>query len=66
MSVTTEIPIDAKEAGKMLNVNPRTVIRMAEQGKLPYFKVNETQWRFFRSDIQAYIDAQLRRPERQG
>lgn len=57
MSVKT--PISAREAAKMLGVTPRTVIRLVERNEIPGFKVGDV-WRFYREDIQYYIDTQMR------
>jgi len=43
----------------MLRIHPRTVIRLANQGELPGFKVGG-QWRFKRQDIEDYIEEQKR------
>jgi len=58
--VATERPIDAKEVADMLGIKPRTVLRLAERGEIIGFKVGDV-WRFHRSDIEAYIEAQKRR-----
>jgi excisionase family DNA binding protein len=47
----------SEQAARMLGVKPRTVINLAKQGKIPAFRVGDL-WKFLRSDIQAYIDAQ--------
>src|SRR5437868_15443191 len=52
--------LDADEVGEMLRVHPCTVIRLANQGELPGFKVGG-QWRFRRRDIENYIEEQKRR-----
>jgi excisionase family DNA binding protein len=52
--------LDAEEVGKMLRIHSRTVIRLANQGKLPGFKVGG-QWRFRRKDIEDYIEEQKQR-----
>ena len=57
--MATENPIDAKEVAKMLGVTPRTVIRLVERGEIAGFKVGDV-WRFYRKDIQQYIDSQMR------
>ena len=57
--MATENPIDAKEAAKMLGVTSRTVVRLVERGEIAGFKVGDV-WRFYREDIQRYIDAQMR------
>jgi excisionase family DNA binding protein len=55
----TKTPISAREAAKMLGVTPRTVIRLVERNEIPGFKVGDV-WRFYREDIQYYIDTQMR------
>jgi len=61
MSEPIEKPIDAAQAAEMLGVKqPRTVINLAKQGKIPAFRVGDL-WKFYRSDIQAYIDEQRKR-----
>lgn len=60
MSNEFEEPIDSEQAARMLGVKPRTVINLAKQGKIPAFRVGDL-WKFLRSDIRAYIDAQRRR-----
>jgi len=61
MSEPIEKPIDAAGAAEMLGVKqPRTVINLAKQGKIPAFRVGDL-WKFYRSDIQAYIDEQRKR-----
>ena len=58
MAEQTEKPIDAEQVAEMLGVKQaRTVINMAKRGEIPAFRVGDL-WRFYRSDIQAYIDAQ--------
>jgi excisionase family DNA binding protein len=57
MSNDFEEPLDSGQAARMLGVKPRTVINLAKQGKIPAFRVGDL-WKFLRSDIQAYIDAQ--------
>ena len=57
--MTTRTPISAKEVAKMLGVTPRTVVRLVERNEIPGFKVGDV-WRFYREDIQRYIDSQMR------
>lgn len=54
-----EEPIGAEEAAKMLGVTSRTVIKLAERGEIPAFRVGKL-WKFYPSDIRAYIDRQRR------
>lgn len=52
-----------RQVAEYLNVNGRTVYRIAESGELPAFKVGDA-WRFRREDIDAWIDSQQH--ERRG
>ena len=56
MLVSNEI-LETEEVAKLLKIHPRTVIRLASQGKLPGFKVGD-QWRFRRAAIDDYIKKQ--------
>jgi excisionase family DNA binding protein len=57
--MATKTPIGTREAAKMLGVTPRTVVRLVERNEIPGFKVGDV-WRFYREDIQHYIDTQMR------
>jgi excisionase family DNA binding protein len=57
--MTTEEPIGAEEAAKMLGVTSRTVIKLAERKEIPGFRVGKL-WKFYSSDIRDYIDRQRR------
>ncbi|HLG77543.1 MAG TPA: helix-turn-helix domain-containing protein [Ktedonobacteraceae bacterium] len=46
--------LEPKDLATMLKVHPRTVIRWAEQGKIPGFKIGDL-WRFRKEAIEAYI-----------
>lgn len=50
--------LDAKEAGKLLKVHARTVVRLAEKGLLPAFRVGDL-WRFRRADVEEFVKKQL-------
>lgn len=64
MAEQTEKPIDAEQVAEMLGVKQaRTVINMAKRGEIPAFRVGDL-WRFYRSDIQAYIDEQRKQGKR--
>lgn len=65
MSNNFEEPLDSEQAARMLGVKPRTVINLAKQGKIPAFRVGDL-WKFLRSDIQAYIDAQRKQIKREN
>lgn len=62
--MATEEPIGANEAAKLLGVLPRTVIRLAQDGEIRGFKVRDV-WRFYRSDIEAYIQRQIEQARQQ-
>jgi excisionase family DNA binding protein len=49
-----------REVAGYLNVNEKTVYRLAQRRALPGFKVAGA-WRFQRADIEAWIEAQKKR-----
>ena len=49
--------LTVKQVAERLNVNDRTVYRLAQAGRLPGFKVAGS-WRFLAEDIDAWIEAQ--------
>lgn len=48
-----------REVAALLRVADKTAYTLAQEGQLPGFKVGG-QWRFRRTDIEAWIDAQTR------
>ncbi len=56
MAVIDDI-LDADQVGEMLHIHPRTIVRLANQGKIPGFKVG-SQWRFRKEAINEYIREQ--------
>ncbi len=58
-----EEPIGAEEAAKMLGVSSRTVIKLAERGELPGFRVGKL-WKFRPSDIRDFIERQIKRTDK--
>ena len=56
MSSTTPA-MTVREVAAYLNVNEKTVYRLAQRQELPAFKVAGA-WRFRRADIDAWIDHQ--------
>lgn len=48
-----------REVAAYLNVDDKTVYRLAKKGELPGFKVAGT-WRFRKADIDEWIDQQKR------
>jgi excisionase family DNA binding protein len=60
--------VDARRAAELLQVHPKTVKRLAQEGLLPSMKVGRV-WRFRESELDAHIAAQLqcsRRPSPKG
>ena len=49
-----------REVATLLRIGEKTAYTMAQSGDLPGFKVRG-QWRFRRSDVDAWIDARTRR-----
>ena len=47
--------LDPKGVAGILKVSTRTVLRLAERGELPYFRVGDL-WRFQKKDVDAYIE----------
>ena len=52
-----EAAMTVREVASYLNVNKKTVYRLAQNGQLPGFKVAGT-WRFKREDINIWIEDQ--------
>lgn len=48
--------LSANEAGKMLGVSGKTVVRMMEDGEFPGYKIG-VAWKFRRGDIAAYRES---------
>lgn len=50
-----ELPLTSEEVAEMLRVTPRTILNLADEGKLPgAFRVGK-QWRFSRSKLREYM-----------
>ncbi len=54
--------LSTREAGDLLGVTSKTVIRMIESGEIPGYRVNFV-WRLRRSDVEAYLEAHKYRPD---
>jgi len=64
MCIVASEYLEPKEVAQMLKVSVRTITRLAEKGDLVGFKVGDL-WRFRKSDIDAYVEGQLRkRPQK--
>jgi len=55
----TEDILTLKEVAQYLKVTERTLYRLAQEGRIPAFRVGAS-WRFKRADIDAWIEAQKR------
>lgn len=53
------------ELAQLLKVAEKTVYTMAQKREVPAFKVGG-QWRFRRTDVNAWIDAKTRRAGEEG
>lgn len=53
--------LNANDAGKILGVSGKTMIRMMENGAFPGYKIGGV-WKFKRGEIEQYRDAQRYRP----
>jgi excisionase family DNA binding protein len=60
--VIPEEILEAKEVAIMFKVSIRSITRLAEKGELVGFKIGDL-WRFQRSDVEAYIEAQKRKQQ---
>lgn len=65
IAVTSDEILEPKEVAAMLKVSVRSITRLAEKGELTGFKVGDL-WRFQRSDIEAFIEAQKRKQQRKA
>ena len=54
--------LTVKQVAKYLNVNERTIYRMANSKKIPAFKVGSS-WRFKLNEIEQWIKEQHNRTE---
>jgi excisionase family DNA binding protein len=56
--------ISTSEAGKMLGVTSKTVIRMIESGEIPGYRINFV-WRLKRADVVNYLETHRYKPDQQ-
>lgn len=57
--------LSANDAGKLLGVTGKTVIRMAEKGEITGYRIGIV-WRFKLSDIRAYLEAHRYGPDQRS
>jgi excisionase family DNA binding protein len=55
--------LSANEAGKVIGVTGKTIIRMSEKGEITGYRVGSV-WRFKRGDVEAYLEAHRYGPDR--
>lgn len=53
--------LSATQAGRILGVSGKTVVRMMEAGDFPGFKVGFV-WKFRRVDVESYLESRRYRP----
>ena len=56
--------ISTTDAGKMMGVTSKTVIRMIESGEIPGYRINFV-WRLKRGDVTDYLEAHRHKPDHQ-
>jgi excisionase family DNA binding protein len=49
------------EAGRLLKVHAKTVIKLAREGELPGFRIGK-HWRFRNSDLEAWAENRIQSP----
>lgn len=54
--VKSDRVLRAVEVAEIFRVNPKTVTRWAEQGKIPYFRTLGGHRRFYEADVLAALD----------
>jgi excisionase family DNA binding protein len=53
--------LNANDAGKILGVSGKTVVRLMESGDIPGYRIGGV-WKFKRGEIEYYRDSQRYRP----
>jgi len=54
--------LSANQAGKLLGVSGKTVIRMMESGDFPGYKIGSV-WKFKRGEVEGYRDSRRYQPK---
>jgi len=47
--------LTVKQVAEFLQMNERTIYKLAKQGDIPSFKVSN-QWRFLKKDIESWVE----------
>ena len=53
----SEEMLSANQAGKLLGVSGKTVIRMMRDGEFPGYDIGSSGFKFKRGDIEAYLES---------
>lgn len=53
--------LNSNDAGKILGVSGKTMIRLMEDGRIPGYKIGGV-WKFKRGEVEEYRDGQRYRP----
>jgi excisionase family DNA binding protein len=56
--------ISTSEAGRMLGITSKTIIRMIESSQIPGYRINFV-WRLRRQDVSDYLEAHRYKPDQQ-
>ena len=57
-----ERPLSTSQVATLLGLSTKTVIRLAESGELPSYRVGDL-WKFKRSEVEAYFDSMRYKPK---
>jgi excisionase family DNA binding protein len=57
--------LSAKDAGKILGVSGKTVIRMMRDGEFPGYDMGTSGFKFRRGEIEAYLESRRVQGEKQ-
>ena len=59
-----EEPVGSQEAGRLLGMHPKTVLRKAREGMLPAHPPgnNRKRWRFYLSELDQWLRSQVLKP----
>jgi excisionase family DNA binding protein len=55
---TLEPVVDSEEAAKFLNINPKTLQKMARKGSVPGYRIGKL-WKFRISDLDAWLRSKV-------
>jgi excisionase family DNA binding protein len=63
-----EEPVGSREAGRLLRMHPKTVLRKAREGILPAHPlgINRKRWRFYLSELDQWLRSQVLKTSHSG